>query len=238
MSYSIIIPYRDREEHLRTLLPRLTTLFEAKDYEIIVAEQVDEGKFKKNILYNTAAQYATKDLLVFHDVDYYPTDDVDYHTTKEVPMYPVRQVIFLGEDNNPLPIEEVPAGYRSFSTDVGDHSGGVFVLSRHLFDTIGGFNPFYFGWGKEDDDTRDRVRAAGYNWNRNGSGLFLAMYHKPIGNLDGDPDWINNNIVYSNFKQYTNKGSNNCSADVEEFLADANTKWLKISNLQVNEDRS
>lgn len=238
MSYSIIIPYRDREEHIQTLLPRLNEMLKGKDYEIIIAEQVDEGKFKKNTLYNIATSYSTKELLVFHDVDYYPLHNVDYYTEKQIPLYPVRQVVFLDENNKELPIESIPAGYRNFHHDVGDHSGGVFVLSRWLFDLVGGFNPFYFGWGKEDDDTRDRLRVAGYEWHRNDKGVFCALYHKPIGNLDGDPDWINNNVIYNNFKQYLNKGIKDCSADVEQFMVDSNTKWLKLSNLQVYEDRS
>ena len=54
MEYSIIISYRDRVEHLTTLLPRLKEIFKDKKYEIIVAEQDDNDKFQKNSLYNTA----------------------------------------------------------------------------------------------------------------------------------------------------------------------------------------
>jgi hypothetical protein len=39
MKYSIIIPYRDRKEHLSILLPALYEKFHNKEYEIIVAEQ-------------------------------------------------------------------------------------------------------------------------------------------------------------------------------------------------------
>jgi len=232
MSYSIIIPYRDREEHLETIIPSLQHLMKDETYEIIVVEQNDADKFKKNILYNVASKYAKFDTLVFHDVDYYPTENVSYKTDKHTPLYPVRQVVFLGPDNNPLPMEEVPAGYRHFRNDVGNHSGGVFVLSRFLFDSIGGFNPYYFGWGKEDDDTRDRVIAKGHKWHRNIEGSYYALYHKPIGNLDNDPDWHNNNKVYGNFHDYLTKGMDDCSADVEEYLM-GDIRWLKLTNLQV-----
>lgn len=233
MSYSIIITYRDRESHLQTLLPRLATLFKNEDYEIIVAEQADQGKFKQSFLNNIAATSATKDLLVFHDVDYYPTDNVSYHTTKDKPLYPVRQVIFLDEDNQPLPLEKVPAGYRYFHQDVRNHSGGVFVLSKEIFNHIGGFNPLYSGWGKEDEDTRERIKMAGYTWTRGDQGLFYALYHKPIHIPDNDPDWINNNVVYQNYTQHLSIGSANCKADVDEYASDGNIRWLKISNMQV-----
>ncbi len=232
MSYSIIIPYRDRKDHLETLIPRLQELMAEEIYEIIVVEQCDAEKFKKNILYNVASKYAKYDMLVFHDVDYYPTDDVSYKTDHNTPLYPVRRVLFLDENNEMLPLERVPAGYRHFAQDVGNHSGGVFVLSRHIFDQIVGFNPYYFGWGKEDDDTRDRVIAKGYKWHRNAAGLYYALYHQPIGLLDNDPDWLNNNRIYGNYHSYLTKGINDCSADVEEYVV-GEVRWLMLSNLQV-----
>ena len=44
-TYSIIISYRDREEHLQTLLPILQERFKNKKYEIIVCEQDDALNF-------------------------------------------------------------------------------------------------------------------------------------------------------------------------------------------------
>ena len=52
MKYSIIITYRDREKHLSQLLPVLQKKFQDKDYEIIISEQDDNKKFRKNDLYN------------------------------------------------------------------------------------------------------------------------------------------------------------------------------------------
>lgn len=232
MGYTIIIPYRDREEHLSSLLPRLEELMQGEQYEIIVTEQDDTTKFKKNILYNVAAQQAKYDTLIFHDVDYYPGDNVSYKTEPNVPLYPVRQVLFLGSDNEPLPIDKVPAGYRQFSQDVGNHSGGVFVMSKQIFEDIKGFNPYYFGWGKEDDDTRDRVAIKGYKWHRNDIGSFFALYHEPIGNLDNDPDWHNNNNVYGNYREYLDKGYADCDANVDEYDMNG-VRWLKLTNLTV-----
>ena len=133
MKYSIIISYRNREEHLQMLLPRLQDMFKNKSYEIIIAEQDDSDKFQKNSLYNIAVKYSTGDILVFHDVDYYPSDNVSYYTDEDIPLYPVKQLIFLDENNNPKDIDLIPLGYQNFYSDVKDHSGGVFVLSKKLF---------------------------------------------------------------------------------------------------------
>lgn len=230
--YTILVTYRDREDHLAVLLPRLREIFQDKSYEIIVAEQDNNEKFQKNSLYNLAAQRAVGSILVFHDVDYYPTDDVDYYTDTNTPLYPVRRVMFLGNDNQPRNIEDIPGGYRNFINDVGDHSGGVFVMSKDLFLKTNGLNPYYKGWGKEDDDTRDRLRLLGYSWKRNESGLFYGLYHTDNKPADDDADFINNHILLSKLSDTLDFGYKDVVADVEEFVVDDNLRWLKIKNFK------
>lgn len=231
IQYSFIISYRDRESHLSALLPRLRELMQGSVYEIIIAEQDDNDKFQKNSLYNLAAQRAKGNLFIFHDVDYYPSDNVSYDTDIDVPLYPVRNVMFLNERETQRDYEDIPAGYRNFINDVGDHSGGVFVLHRKLFYAVNGLNPFYKGWGKEDDDTRDRIRLLGYEWKRNDNGLFYGLYHTDNKPADNDSDFINNHYLLANLKNTLNIGYNNVSADVKEYDADG-IRWLKIKNFK------
>lgn len=232
MKYSIIISYRDREEHLKTLLPQLKEVFKESDYEIIIAEQDNKEKFQKNSLYNIAAQNAKGDLLVFHDVDYYPSDNVSYYTDVDTPLYPVRQVVFLDENNQQRSYEDTPAGYRNFMNDVGDHSGGVFVLSKELFYKINGLNPYYKGWGMEDDDTRERLRLLGYEWKRNDEGLFYALYHKDSNPGHYDRDFQNNGRLLQNISRMLTVGYQDVTASVEVFKMEDNIQWLKISDFQ------
>ena len=135
---SIIIPYRNREEHLSILLPALLEKFQDEDYEIIVAEQNDEEKFRLSSLYNIAFKYTSGDLLVFHDVDYIPSPNVSYQLKNDSPTYPVRQVVFLNNDLTLKNYNDIPAGYRHFKDDVGNHWGGVFMMSREHFESING----------------------------------------------------------------------------------------------------
>ena len=65
MKYSIIITYRDREVHLSKLLPRLQQKFSGTEYEIIVVEQLGAGKFRKNTLYNIAAEQSQGETIIF-----------------------------------------------------------------------------------------------------------------------------------------------------------------------------
>ena len=140
MTYSIIITYRDRKTHLSKLLPRLQDLFEGTQYEIIVVEQLSSGKFRKNTLYNIAAEESKGETIIFHDVDHYPSDNVSYDIVDNKPTYPIRNVIFLDENDKPLNVSQIPLGYNNFMNDVGDHSGGVFILSREHYNTIKGLN--------------------------------------------------------------------------------------------------
>ena len=230
--YSIIISYRNREDHLSILLPALQSKFRYTNYEIIIAEQNDTDKFQKNSLYNIAAQKAKGDYLIFHDVDYIPTRNVSYFTTPEIPLYPVRNVIFLNQEGSQRDFNDIPEGYRNFHQNVKDHSGGVFVLHKELFYKMNGLNPYYIGWGKEDDDTRDRLRLLGYNWERNEEGLFFGLYHAHNYPENGDIDFINNQILLSQLKNNLHLGYKNVNADLEIFEADDNIKWLKIKNFR------
>ena len=233
IKYSIIISYRNREEHLSILLPRLKEIFNNKSYEVIIAEQDNDEKFQKNSIYNIATQKATGDIFIFHDVDYYPSDDVSYYTTSDTPLYPVRNLIFLNQEGNQRDFNDIPEGYRNFHQTVGDHSGGVFVLHRELFYKMNGLNPYYKGWGKEDDDTRDRLRLLGYNWKRNEEGLFYGLYHIHNYPEHDDVDFINNHILLSQLKNNLHLGYKNVSADIKEFKTDDNNiKWLKIKNFK------
>jgi predicted glycosyltransferase involved in capsule biosynthesis len=232
IKYSIIISYRDREEHLSILLPRLKNIFVDGSYEIIIAEQDNNEKFQKNSLYNIAAQKAIGEIFIFHDVDYYPGDNVSYYTTADVPLYPVRNLIFLNQEGSQRDFDDIPEGYRDFHQNVGDHSGGVFVLHRELFYKMNGLNPYYKGWGKEDDDTRDRLRLLGYNWERNKEGLFYGLYHVHNYPEGDDVDFINNHILLSQLKNNLHLGYKNVTADLEEFKTDDNIKWLKIKNFK------
>jgi hypothetical protein len=232
---SFIIPYRNRENHLSKLLPRLKQVLAGKNYEIIIAEQNDNEKFLLSSLYNIAYKYTSGDTIVFHDVDYYPSDNVVYDTDNDKPFYPVGKLVFLDENDKQRSIDDIPDGYRNFHNTVGDHAGGVFVLPKNVFEKIGGFNPYYRGWGKDDDDTKTRVRINGYEWNRNNQGLFYALYHEDSKPEDNDNDFIRNHEILYKFKEYLKYGYKDVSADVEVFQVDDKTKWLKINNFKYTE---
>jgi glycosyltransferase involved in cell wall biosynthesis len=229
---SIIIPYRNREEHLSILFPALLEKFKDEKYEIIVAEQDDNEKFRLSSLYNIAYKYTSGDIIIFHDVDYVPTDNVSYQLKNNNPTYPVRQVVFLNSDLTFKDTNQIPAGYRHFKDDVGNHWGGVFMLHKNHFELINGFNPLYIGWGKEEEETHLRLLEKGLICERNNEGLFYALDHKDNCPLITDYNFIENHHLLSDYKNNLHIGYKNITADVEQFKTDNGIKWLKIKNFK------
>ena len=78
---AIIVPYRDRPEHLRIFLHHLHPVLQRQqlDYRIIVVEQSPEEDFNRaallNIGFTEAMKYDDYVCLVMHDVDLLPEDD-------------------------------------------------------------------------------------------------------------------------------------------------------------------
>lgn len=70
MSLSIIVPYRDREEHLKIFIPYMRSYL--PDAEILIVEQVDDKPFNRGKLLNIGAMNTTKSHYVFHDIDLLP----------------------------------------------------------------------------------------------------------------------------------------------------------------------
>jgi hypothetical protein len=230
--YTFIIPYRNREEHLSILLPRLSSKLKFHNYEIIIAEQDDNEKFRLSSLYNIAYKYSSGDIIVFHDVDYIPTNNVNYQLKNNNPTYPVRQVIFLDSDLNFKDIDQIPAGYRHFKDDVGNHWGGVFMLHKNHFESINGFNPLYIGWGKEEEETHLRLLEKGLICERNNEGLFYALEHKDNCPHISDHNFIENHHLLNDYKNNLHIGYQNITANIEEYNTEDSIKWLKIKNFK------
>lgn len=138
----VIIPYRDRERHLKIFEKRISRFLtnEQIPYEIIVVNQ-DHGKlFNRGMLLNIGFKHAEKlkcDYVVFHDVDMIPMS-VDY-SYSEIPIH--------------LATELTNRETGEISDNIFDeYFGGVTLFPIDLFNKIDGFSNKYWGWGYEDSD--------------------------------------------------------------------------------------
>lgn len=243
MKYSIIIPYRDREEHLSILLPRLQEVFDGKDYEIIVSEQDNDDNFQISCVQNVGYEQSTGEIVIFHQVDYIPTDNVSYEVG-EIPILPARIGIFLDKDNKSTrEYTDIPAGYRKWSNQIDDRFyGGVICMKRHHFETINGFNPKYRGWGNEDEDLRERFVWANIPVKRNENGTFYCLYHKDNGDMNlkddnGRKDFFDGKKYYiERAFEERHIGYKNMKADIEEYDSGiSNVRWIKSKNYRIIE---
>jgi len=128
----IIVPYRNRLEHLKEFKTRMTRYLKKLGYlyEIIIVAQDDAKLFNRGMLLNIGFKYAEDldcDYVVFHDVDMIPLD-VDYSYSE----HPVH----LATDKD------------IFDT----YFGGVTLFPMNDFKKINGYSNKYWGWGYEDDD--------------------------------------------------------------------------------------
>ncbi|CAH8490919.1 unnamed protein product [Dicrocoelium dendriticum] len=162
---AIIIPYRNREIHLRLLVDHITPMLRRQltKYTMFVIEQVGETRFNRAALFNVAFIQSNKmadfDCFIFHDVDLLPMqDNLPYRCKQSGPVH-------LSAAMNKFAFR-LP--YLSFF-------GGVVAVTKKQFLNINGFSNCFFGWGGEDDDMFYRFRHKGYSIFRHPQEL--SRYH-------------------------------------------------------------
>ncbi|EEC09359.1 conserved hypothetical protein [Ixodes scapularis] len=90
---AILIPYRDREDHLRVFLYNMHQMLPRQqiDYGIFVIEEAGQAKFNRAKLFNVGYLEALAlydyDCFIFHDVDLIPEDDRNLYTCPEQPRH-------------------------------------------------------------------------------------------------------------------------------------------------------
>ncbi|XP_076825859.1 beta-1,4-galactosyltransferase 1-like [Clavelina lepadiformis] len=147
---AIIIPFRDREEHLRFFLYYIHGILQRQQarYRIFVVEQDDDQIFNKGQLMNTGFIYAHNDTTLhpkcffFHDVDTVSEDDRTLYRCRGG-----NEVLHLSHRIDKF----------NYEFCCGMTVGGVIGMTNEQFQNINGFSNAYYGWGAEDDDINARI---------------------------------------------------------------------------------
>lgn len=143
---AIIIPFKDRMEHLLVIMRQLHPLLRRQNlsYRIFVIEQIDEYPFNRGKLMNVGFREALKiapfTCFVFHDVDLIPENDLNYYGC---PASPRHLSTAVDKFNYKLPYAEI--------------FGGVEMFTKTDFESVNGFPNTYWGWGGEDDNLYKRI---------------------------------------------------------------------------------
>lgn len=221
---SIIVCYRNREDHLKKFVPHMRKFFANQEHEIIVVEQADTEKFRRGNLLNEGVRIAKGNVVALHDVDYLPVEGTSYWAENCDVFRPAHQVEFIMMDGSLRPESDIPSGYRHFKDKVDDDFfGAVTVFDRDAFIRINGFNSLYDGWGLEDADLRERIKANNLRVVR-GEGKFHALPHEDSFPGLQDQAFQYNQKVFQNWKQFVTMGYNSTFPVITERV-DKRMKW-------------
>lgn len=188
----IIVPYRDRAEHLQRFLPHLISFFHRDQAAsqflpvIVISEQSPGAKFNRGAVLNAGflAIEGIVDYVCFHDVDYLPVD-ADY-----APVERPSRIIWHGLDVRPVRVGDGSRLARAPRVGLG----AVTVCGKTDFRAVNGFSNNYFGWGFEDVDLMERFRLRGIAIGQK-DGTFAPLDHDHAGFADdGRPNeaWVVN----------------------------------------------
>ena len=143
----ICIPYRDREYHLKMLVPHLTKFLNKKGipHSFYIAHQVDDKLFNRGTMKNIAAEHALNDgcdYIAWHDVDMLPENDsCDYSYPEKYPTH----------------IATAVSKYK-YKLNYEQYFGGVVLFNKEHIQKTNGYSNDYWDWGMEDDDLFWRCR--------------------------------------------------------------------------------
>lgn len=225
---SIIVPYRDRLEHLRRFVPHIQRYF-ARDkidrdipYALTIVEQANRGEFNAGLLRNIgfALSRDNHDYFCFHDVDYLPVW-ADY-SFSDIPT----RVIWHGADSRPRD-EGEPNRLRHIHETL---FGAVVMLSKSHFELTNGYSNGYWGWGYEDTDLRERCLACGLDIALR-DGTFEALTHLNRGHNE---DMTLSESGMRNHHRYIDQLQllRSCQRDSWDGLKDIDFKVVETVNLE------
>jgi len=187
----VIVPYRDRESHLKEFMPYITSTLASQsiDYKIVVIEQSPEKLFNRGLLCNIGVDlYQTEcDYICIHDVDIIG-ENFDYNYEHIVTHLSARWRNYNYAEFYPRCL------------------GGVVLFPKQDFIKINGFSNEYWGWGAEDDDLRLRCDVMGVKVQRK-QGRFSSLPHERTQRKDRpqkSPGFIENINRWNNFKRQNN----------------------------------
>ncbi len=206
---SIIIPYRDRKEHLKIFLKTIKRKINVSNYDILVVEQDNEKPFNRAKLLNIGFDFKKdeSDYFCFHDVDMIP-EEVDYSYVTQ-PTHGFHAIKHLG-----------------YKLSANSNYGGVNFFNKEDFVKINGYSNEFWGWGGEDNDLLSRVKDKGFSLYRR-LGKFDNLLHELVPK---DTDNYRKNVEkISTPYDYDKEGLNTLKYELKEVIElEDNVKKIKV----------
>ena len=184
----IIIPYRDRAEHLK----KFVQIY--KNFDIVVVEQYGNKLFNRAKLLNIGFNETTDKIVCFHDVDLIAHDLNIYKT-------PFKDTIHLSglcEQFN-------------YKVIYDTCFGGVTMFTEEAYLKCNGASNDYWGWGGEDDDLYNRTKLAGLDIQFNPFKYYSQKHRKQTLTRQYE---VNKQLCTSTDKTWQNSGLNSLRYDI------------------------
>jgi hypothetical protein len=164
---AIVVPYRDRAQHLSQFVPHIVTYFQRDKLDrhiavtVNIIEQAGTAPFSRGRLANCGYLLTREasDYTCIHDVDYLPMW-ADY-SWSPAPARLIWHGLTLREDWN-------------------NFFGAVSLLDNAVFEKVNGFPNCYWGWGPEDLEFGFRCRIQGFDFEKR-DGTYIPLKHKHAG---------------------------------------------------------
>lgn len=176
---NIVIPFRERHQHLNRFLPHIFNYFVRDkidreiDYRIVVVEQEDGLPFNKGALINIGFQIGSEwsEYTCFHDVDYLPIW-ADYS-----PPDGLTGLVWYGAEVRPINPGKTD---HVVTNPLERFIGGAYLVPNDQFVAVNGCSIGYWGWGYEDTDLILRFEYRGFPFLRR-KGTYQPLDHKSNG---------------------------------------------------------
>ena len=140
MTTIIVIPYRNRERHLKYFIDNSIPLLKKHmdNMKVVIVEQTQGKPFNRGKLLNVVFKEYQD------ECKYIITNDVDINPTKET-----IENLYIKKVGN----DEIMGIYTSHCNTLG----GIIKLNKNIFDKINGFPNNIWGWGVEDKALQNRA---------------------------------------------------------------------------------
>lgn len=161
----IVVPYRDRADHLSQFVPRIKKTMDDQGilFELLVVEQENGKPFNRGKLLNVG----------FHWMETEGKREIDYYCFHDVDMLPTESDYSYCENPTHLAARAEQFGWK---LPYNDYFGGVTIFDKGSFLKINGYANEYWGWGAEDDDVFKRCRKAGVKMSRKNCS-YISLLH-------------------------------------------------------------
>jgi len=184
----IIIPYRDRAEHLK----KFVQIY--KNFNIVVVEQYGNKLFNRAKLINVGFNETTDKIVCFHDVDLIAHDQSIYRTEFKDTIH----LSGLCEQFN-------------YKVIYDTCFGGVTMFTEEAYLKCNGASNDYWGWGGEDDDLYNRAKLAGLDIQFKPFKYYSQKHTKQTLTRQYE---VNKQLCTSTQKTWQNSGLNSLRYDI------------------------